>query len=62
MEGLPTPGNIALDGLGQDVVCLIKDCITRCEVSGRMANSRKCGFGGSGSGYGQFDEGLHGEM
>ena len=41
LEGLPVPGNMVLDCLGQDMVSLIKDWIARCEVSGRMASSRK---------------------
>ena len=48
----PVPGNVVLDGLGQDMVSLIKDWIARCEVSGRMASSRKYGLGWSGPGYG----------
>ena len=35
------------DGLGQDMVSLMKDWIARCEVSGRMTSSRKYGLGWS---------------
>ena len=61
LEGLPVPGNMILDGL-QDMVSLIKDRIARCEVSGRIASSRKYGPGWFGPGYGQFDKGLDSEM
>ena len=47
---------------GQDMVSLIEHLMSRCEVSGRMTNSRKCGLGGSGSADCQFDEGLNREM
>ena len=49
LEELPIPGNIVLEGLGHDMVNLIKACIARCEVSGRMANSRKYGLAWFGS-------------
>ena len=62
LEGWPVPGNMVLDGLGQDMVSLIKEWIARCEVSGRMASSTKYGPGWSGLGYGQFDKGLNSEM
>ena len=45
LEGWPAPGNMVLDGLGQDMVSLIKGWIARCEVSGRMTSSRKYGLG-----------------
>ena len=44
------------------MVSLLKDCMARREVSGRMANSRKSGLEWFGTGYAQFHEGLHGEM
>ena len=62
LQGWPVPGNMVLDGLGQDMVSLIKDRITRCEVSGRMASSKKYDPTWSAPGYGQFDEGLKSEM
>ena len=34
----------------------------RCEVSGRMASSKKYDPGWSAPGYGQFDEGSKNEM
>ena len=59
LEGWPVPGNIVLDGLGQDVVSLMRR-IARCEVSGigRISSSRKNGLGWSGPGCGQFDKGF----
>ena len=62
LEGLPVPGNMVLDGLGQDVVSLMKDSIPRCEASGRIASSRKYGPGWSGSGTGRLDRGLNREI
>ena len=53
---------MVLDGVGQDMVSLIKDGIARCEVSGRMASSRKCGLGWFGLRFGWFEEGLDSEM
>ena len=51
------PGN-----LGHEFASLIKDWIARCQVSGKMASSRKYGPGWPGLGYGQFDKGLDSEM
>ena len=53
---------MVLGGLGQDMVSSIKDKIARCEVSGRMASSRKYRLGRPGPGYGQFDKGLSSEI
>ena len=61
LEGLPVPGNVVMDGLGHDLVSLIKDWIARCQVSG-ITSSRKCGPGWPGPGYAQFDKGLDSEM
>ena len=62
LEGWPVPGNVVLDGLGNDLVSLMKVWMARCQVSGKIASSRKYGPGWSGPGYGQFDKGLDGEM
>ena len=62
LEGWPVPGNVVLNGLGKDLVSLIKDWMASCQVSERMASSRKYGPGWSGPGYGQFDKGLNSEM
>ena len=53
---------MVLGGLSPDMVSLIKDWITICNVSGRMASSRKYRLGWPGPGYGQFDKGLNSEM
>ena len=45
LEGWPVPGNVVVDGLGHDLVSLIKDWIARCQVSGRIASARKYGPG-----------------
>ena len=37
-----------MDGPGQDVVSLMKDCMARCEFSGRIASPRKSGLSGLG--------------
>ena len=58
LEGWPL-GNRVLDGLGQDVVSLMKDSIAKFEVLRWMARSRKYGPGSFGFGYGQFDKGLN---
>ena len=42
-EGWPVPGNMVLDGLGQDMAHLIKDRKAKCKVSERMASARKDG-------------------
>ena len=44
------------------LVSLIKDWIARCQVSGRIAISRKYGPGWPEPGYGQFDKGLDSDM
>ena len=62
LEELPVPGNIDLDGLGQDVVSLMRNSMARCVVSGRVASTRKYGPGWSGPGYSEFDKGLDREM
>ena len=62
LEGWSVPGNIILDGLGHDVVSLMKR-IARREVSGtgRMS-SRKYGLGWFWPGCGEFDKGFDTEM
>ena len=52
LEGWPVPGNVVLNGLGKDLVSLIKDWMASCQVSERMASSRKYGPGWFGPGYG----------
>ena len=62
LEGLPIPGNVVLEGLGQDMASMIEDWITRCEFSGRMANFVNYCLGGSGSEYVECEKGLNNEM
>ena len=40
LEGLPVPGNIVLDGLGQKLIDLITEWIARSLRSGRVARSK----------------------
>ena len=51
-----------LDGPGQDVVSLMKDCMARCELSGRISNSRKYGLEWLGPGSFQLHKGWHRDM
>ena len=62
LEWWSIAGNMVLDGLGHDLVSLIKDWKARCPVSGKLASSRKYSLGWSGLGYDQFDRGLDSEM